>query len=191
MILIEEILLTEEIANENFSCDLSVCKGACCSEGDFGAPLEKEEVLTIEQLMPVLEPYLSDESKAAIKDQGISPYYNEMKSQGTPLLKDESCAFLYKDKEISMCLFEKLFAEKKIDFLKPISCHLYPIRIDKNPQTGFISMHYDRWDICKPAILKGNKNKTPLYQFAKSALVRKYGQEFFDRFEQIATRSNG
>ncbi len=190
MILIEEVLITDDIAQKSFACDLDACKGACCSAGDFGAPLEEEEISTIEALMPILRDYLSKESLEAIDKQGIAPYYDGMKKQGTALKSSGACVFLFNDDSgISWCLFEKLFREKTISFHKPISCHLYPIRIETNPQTGFQNMYYDVWDICAPALKKGDKESTPLYSFAKDAIVRKYGIEFYERLAQIAKRS--
>lgn len=182
-------MINDDIANKPFACDLSACKGACCSAGDFGAPLDEDEIVIIEELMPQLLKYLPKTSIAAIDDQGIAPYYNGMKKKGTPLVDGGACAFLFNDASgISWCLFEKLYTEGKIAFQKPISCHLYPIRVETNPQTGFQNMHYDVWDICAPACEKGKKEETPLYLFAKDAIVRKYGEDFYERLSQIVNR---
>ncbi len=131
---------------------------------------------------------LSDEAREIIKGDGHVTYYPEMKQDGTPLAKDKSCVYLVRKGDIAMCAFEILESESKSDWKKPISCHLYPIRIEKNPQTGFSMMRYDHWDICNPAITHGQQSQTKVFEFARDAIIRKYGQEFYDRLEMIANR---
>lgn len=188
MILIDEVLIEAPVTSECFACDLSACKGACCWEGDFGAPLESDEVEIIQSLLPEVLPLLSDEARAVIEEEGHASYYPEMKQEGTPLSKDKSCVYLVKKGEIAMCAFEILESQNKSEWKKPISCHLYPIRIEQNPQTGFSLMRYDHWDICKPALQNGKNSETKVFEFAREAITRKYGKEFYDRLEMIANR---
>lgn len=186
MILIDEILIESPVVKTAFACDLKKCKGACCWEGDFGAPVEEEEAILINKVLPQLLPLLSNESIAHLKNNAPVKYYPPIKSQGTPLLEDQSCVYLIKGEDYATCAFEVLYAEGSSEFKKPISCQLYPIRIEKNHQTGMSLLRYDDWEICKPAKQKGANQKIALHTFVKDALVRKYGQEFFERLE-VAT----
>lgn len=188
MILIDEVLIEAQVTSECFACNLTACKGACCWEGDFGAPLDSDEVEIIESLLPQVLPMLSEEAKAIIAAEGHATYYPDMKEEGTPLAKDKSCVYLVRKGDIAMCAFEILESEGKSEWKKPISCHLYPIRIEKNPQTGFSLMRYDHWEICNPAISHGQQSNTKVFEFGREAITRKYGAEFYDRLEKIANR---
>ncbi len=189
MILIDEILIEGPVVDTCFACDLSACKGACCWEGDFGAPLEEDEMLAIEKVLDQVKPLLSDEARAILDSQEPYTYFEGMKQYGTPLAKDKSCIYLIKEGEISYCSFESLYQKGEIAFRKPISCHLYPIRIEKNSQSGLSLMRYDEWEICDPALANGKSSDTKIYKFAKEALIRKYGQEFYDRLDQIVNKT--
>ncbi len=183
MILIEEILVSNDIGDVEFSCNLNVCKGACCTAGDFGAPLDAEEIEIISSSLSTIRPFLSEESVAVIEEIGVSTLYPEIKKQGTPLLKNGACVFLMTSNDISLCVFEYLHDKGKLHFKKPLSCHLYPIRIEENEQTGFIAVNYDEWDICKAARVKGKNLSMPLFEFAEEAIRRKFGDGFYDQLK--------
>ncbi len=172
---------------EHFRCNLDACKGACCWEGDFGAPLEPAEMETLEKIYPDIKPYLRPEGIRVIEEQGLFVYFKGLKDYGTPLLDDGACAFLTFEKNgVAKCGIEKAFEEGATDFRKPISCHLYPIRVSKNEKVGFEALNYDRWDICSAACTAGEKEQIPVFRFAKAALIRKYGEEFYEELEAVA-----
>ncbi|MBT8191283.1 MAG: DUF3109 family protein [Bacteroidia bacterium] len=181
MIIIDDILISSDVAEKHFVCNLEKCKGACCYEGDFGAPLEKPELEQIGALLEKIRPYLSEESILKIKEEGFFTFNEKSKVYETALMNDASCVFMGRDQlGITFCGIEKAYHENKIAFKKPISCHLYPIRITKNEAQGFEALNYDQWDICQSACTYGAKKNVRIYEFAKEALIRKYGQEFYD-----------
>lgn len=184
MILIEDILVSDELINNHFVCDLSKCKGACCVEGDYGAPLDKSEQKSIDKYYQKVEHLLSPESKAVIEQNGFTSRYDEAKMIGTPLLPDGSCVYLAEDDiGIKRCSFEIEYEKGNLDFKKPVSCHLYPVRVEENEITGFKAVNYDVWSICKAACTLGKQLKVPLYQFVREALVRKFGFEFYQALD--------
>lgn len=187
MIIVQEILVSDDVIEEQFMCNLDACKGACCWEGDFGAPLEDEEIAILHKEYPKLKSFLSKEGRAAIYEQGKYTYYEEIKENGTPLLKNGACAYLtYDNKGVAQCGIEKAHQAEVIDFQKPVSCHLYPIRINADEERHFEALNYDRWDICSAACDKGRENKMPVYQFAKDAIIRKYGIDFYEELDAAA-----
>ncbi len=189
MIMIEDILISEDIVQEKFACNLSACKGACCIEGDYGAPLSEDEILTMEKLLPEILPYLPEPSQQAIKEKGFYTYNKEESVSETNLMKDGACVFMGRDDlGITFCGIQKAYKEGKISFYKPISCHLYPIRTSHNHMNGFQTLNYDRWEICDAACSNGKKNKIKLYEFVKEALIRKYGEDFYDQLDHAAKR---
>lgn len=191
MILIGEILVSDTIVKKNFHCNLSACKGACCYEGDYGAPLEKEEQEFLEQPPAEVLKLLREEAKAKINAEGGIRPYKENKTIGTNLMEDGSCVFLYKDEiGISFCAIEKAYKEGSINMNKPISCHLYPVRVSKNEHTQFEALNYDEWDICAAACTLGDEKKIPIYKFVKDALIRKYGADFYEALDGAAQISN-
>lgn len=184
MIVIDDKILSDDLIEEQFICNLAACKGACCWQGDFGAPLEVEEIAIIEKILPTVLPYLTEEGKAVIEEKGVSAYYKEDEFEGTTLLKNGACSFMtYDENKVAKCGIEQAFLDGKTDYKKPISCHLYPIRITKNE--GFEAVNYDRWDICKAACELGKKEQVPVYVFLKEPLIRKYGESFYARLDQI------
>lgn len=187
MILVQEKLVSNDVVEQQFLCNLKACKGACCWEGDFGAPLENEELQTLENIYEEIKPFLLEEGKKAIEEQGVFAYYKEDKEYGTPLLKSGACAYLtYDDLGIAKCGIEQAYFAGKTEFRKPISCHLYPIRVTENEQTGFVALNYESWEICSPACDLGTKEKMPLYKFAKDAIIRKFGEEFYEELDGAA-----
>jgi len=187
LILIEEILISEEILEKQFACKLTACKGACCVEGDFGAPLTQNEVLILGELLKEIKPYLSQASKEKINEIGYHAFNKEEEIPETALMDDGACVFMGRDKlGITFCGIEKAHYDGKINFKKPISCHLYPIRVSSNKKTGFEALNYDVWDICSSACDNGKKKGIKVYEFAKEALIRKYGEEFYNELKAAA-----
>ncbi len=187
MIIIQDKLVSDDVIKKQFKCNLNACKGACCIEGDTGAPLEEEERNTLEEIYSIVEPYLTEEGKQAIEEQGKSVYFPEAEEFGTPLIGGGPCAYLnFSEDGIVMCGIEQAYFDGKIEFRKPISCQLYPIRVEKNETVGFEALNYDIWDICSAACQLGKEEQLPIYQFLKDALTRKYGKEFFDELDSVA-----
>lgn len=189
MILINDIIISDEILEKKFICNLEKCKGACCIEGDGGAPLEEDEADYILEHIQEIFPYITTEGKEAILKQGVAvadpdTTYSEL---ATPLINGGACAYINYDKNgYIICGIEKAHQENKIDFLKPISCHLYPIRMKK--LEDLIALNFDEWDICKAACTLGEINNVPVYQFLREPLIRKFGIEFYETLEQIANK---
>jgi hypothetical protein len=181
MIQIDDKILSLDILRKQFSCDLAKCHGACCVQGQSGAPLTQEEVLILEDILKKITPYLTPEGIKSIKEQGVAV----IDSDGdivTPLIDGKECAYCITENGINLCGIEKAWLAKKIDFRKPISCHLYPIRV-KN-YTTFIGLNYDQWDICEPARKLGIKQNMPVYKYLKDAIIRSYGEEFYLQIEE-------
>jgi len=182
MIEIDNVLISDDIVNVHFCCDLPKCLGMCCIEGDAGAPLEEEEAGLLENEKEKIFPYMTNEGKNIIKQNGVFEY-DEEGEMVTPLIKYQDCAFVYYDNNIAKCAIEKAWKEKKISFQKPISCHLYPIRISKL-HSGKIAINYHHWHICNVALQKGKENDIPLYVFLKEPLIRFFGEAWYLLFLQ-------
>ncbi|HEY8401922.1 MAG TPA: DUF3109 family protein [Cytophagaceae bacterium] len=176
MIVIDKTVISDDVADKYFACDLAKCKGACCVEGDMGAPLNEDELPILEEIYEKVEPYLSKEGKKAIEEQGLY-VIDPDGDYTTPTIGGRECAYAIYEKGILKCGIEKAFNEKKIDYKKPISCHLYPIRITKYDH--FEALNYDRWNICSPACSNGRDLGLPIYKFLKEPLIRKYGKEWY------------
>ncbi len=182
MIVIDNILISDALVEEEFVCNLVACKGACCVEGDNGAPLEPEEADVLRRLYKQVKPYLTAEGKAVIRKEG----HVTEDADGTlvtPLIGPRGpCAYIqYTPDGTAICGIERAYLDGKIEFRKPISCHLYPVRITR--REDYEMLNYDRWDICAPACSNGQKLGVPVYQFVKTALLRKYGATFYERLE--------
>ncbi len=183
MIQLGEILISEDIFETKFVCDLQACKGACCVEGEGGAPLTLEEVEILENILPDIEPFLDPKGLKEIQEKGVAVtgYDGELE---TPLLNGKECAYLvYDEKGMALCGIEMAHKAGKTDFKKPISCHLYPIR-EKELRIGS-AMNYHRWGICSDACTLGEKLGIPLFRFAKDPLVRKYGEDWYKELEEV------
>lgn len=180
----EKTIVSTEIIEEQFVCDLQKCKGECCVAGDSGAPLELDERDELEKYYPVVKPYLQQEAIDSIEKQGF--YLKDDDNDWvTPLVNGHrECAYTIFENGIAKCSFEKAYFEGKIPFRKPISCHLYPIRIKK--LKAFEAINYDRWEVCAPACKLGKSLKVPVYKFLKDSLVRKYGEEWYKELEVAA-----
>lgn len=183
MLQIDDTIISLDLLEEKFVCDLSSCKGICCIEGDDGAPLEEEEVKIIEELLPVIWNDLSEMSKDVIRKQGVS-YIDDDGEPVTSIVNGAECVFTYTDADgVCKCSIEKAFREGKTDFYKPISCHLYPVRLQKYDE--YIAVNYHRWSVCKCARTFGGKLRVPVYQFLKEPLVRKFGKSWFEELEIV------
>ena len=191
MLIVDGKIIEPAVLQSYFACNLNACKGACCWEGEYGAPLDESELHVLEHIYPSIEPYLDPDGIAVIKEKGLFEYFKGMKAYGTPLLKNGACAFLTYTKEgTALCGIESAWRDQAVDFRKPISCHLYPIRVEHDRKTNFTILRYDEWDICQAACAKGAKDKIPLYQFAKEALIRAYGESFYAELEAMARYIN-
>ena len=183
MIEINDILISNEILEEQFTCDLSQCKGACCIEGEEGAPLKKKEAKVLKNILPKIIPYLSEEGKNAINKNGAFVINKENEIKTTLLYNEGPCAYVIYENDIAKCGIEKAFEEGSIEFKKPISCHLYPIR--ESSFSGHTTINYDRWDICNKACSLGMKLKMPVFRFVKNALISRFGKDFYNSLDNI------
>ena len=181
MYIIDNVIVSDDVTDEHFACNLTACKGACCWEGDFGAPLEKEELSILEKIYPEVAPYLTEEGRAAIEEQGFYTNNEKLGGWDTTLVDNGACAYMtLNDQGMAMCGIEQANRDGKTDWKKPISCHLYPIRVKSKPSSDFEALNYDVWDICSAACSMGKREKIRVYEFAKPALIRKYGEEWYD-----------
>lgn len=180
MIKVGEVLVSDDIKEVEFVCHLEKCKGACCVEGELGAPLEEDELQTMKDIQEAVKPYLTEAGIQAIAEQG--PYIlDEDGDFSTPTISGKECAYaIYDNNGILKCGIEQAYLDGKVSFRKPISCHLYPIRITKNKK-GFEAVNYHKWSICSAACAYGKSLQVPLYKFLKDPLIRKYGQDWYQQ----------
>lgn len=191
MIVIQDVLISDEILKEFFACQLQSCKGACCIEGDYGAPLSPLEKNEITQNKVSITPYLTEESKHFLAQAPGFEYREKENLWVTSCHEDGACVFMYKNElGIAFCGIEKSFRDGLSTFKKPISCHLYPIRVTKNEIAGFEAWNYDRWDICAAGCQHGHDEKIPLYQFLREAIIRYKGEAFYEELAAAADHIN-
>lgn len=188
MIQIGRTIVSSELLEEFFRCDLSRCQGACCVEGDAGAPLEEEEVQTLGNIREQLRPYLREEGNRALDALGSSVKDSDG-DWTTTLVDGKECAYVVFDGPTAFCGIEQAWKQGAVDFRKPVSCHLYPVRIRQ--YRSFDAVNYHRWQICAPACELGASMKVKVYRFVKDALVRKYGQEWYDALEAADNHLSG
>ncbi|OYT15230.1 MAG: hypothetical protein B7C24_14155 [Bacteroidetes bacterium 4572_77] len=181
MISIGKTIVSEEVIKKQFSCDLGACKGECCVQGDSGAPLEEEEIGIIEDALEEIFPYMTPAGKEAVQLRGVFDY-DEDGDFVTTLVEGQECAFVYFENDIALCAIEKAYRDGKIKYYKPISCHLYPIRISKYSE--FEAINYHRWHICDVALAKGKKENIAVYEYLKEPLIRKYGVKWYAQLEE-------
>lgn len=187
MIVIDDKIISDDVVEEQFVCNLAACKGECCVAGELGAPLNKEETKILEEIYETVKPYLLPEGIAAIEKQGKWVRTREEEKYNTPLMQKGGCAWMNYDKDgVVICGIEKAYNDGLIGWKKPISCHLYPIRVTKQKKTGFDMLNYERWGICKAACKNGKALKVPVFRFLKEALIRKYGEEFYRALDEYA-----
>jgi hypothetical protein len=187
MIKIGNTLISKDVISKQFSCDILKCHGDCCIEGDAGAPLEIEEISLLEDYIDSIYPYMDEEGRKVAEKSGVFDYDMEG-DLVTPLVANKACAFVYFENGIALCAIEKAYYEKKIPFIKPISCHLYPIRISKFK--NFDAVNYHHWGICDMARVKGKNEKMAVYEFLKEPLIRKYGSDWYNTLEEEIKSGN-
>jgi len=182
MIEVGNVLVHEDVVRENFVCNLNKCKGACCLEGDSGAPLNHDELHILDEIYPKVKPFMTAKGIATIEDAGT--YVTDFEGDYTTPCVDtnKECAYVIWENGITKCAIEKAYEQGVIDWKKPISCHLYPIRITKYPE--FDVLNYDRWSICSPACSFGDELKVRVHEFLKGPLIRKYGEEWYKELEE-------
>lgn len=182
IIQVGDVLLSSEILTEKFCCDLSVCKGQCCVEGDAGAPVTMEEIAEIEDCLDEVWSDLSASAQSVIDKQGVA-YTDQEGDLVTSIVRGKDCVFTYYGElggipDCCLCALEKAFRTGRTTFCKPVSCALYPIR-EKRLGEGLVGLNYNRWAVCKAAIVKGNEENVYLYQFLKDPLIRRFGKEWY------------
>ena len=183
MIQIKDQIVSLDIIEKEFCCDLSKCKGICCVEGDAGAPLTDEEVVAYQKNIDTILPYLSEKNQSVLKEKGVF-YLDEEGEKVTMLVDNAECAFVeHKDGGL-FCGIEHAFHDGKISVQKPISCHLYPIRCHQ--YRDFEALNFHSWNVCSDAVCKGRNEQIKVYQFLKEPLIRKYGKEWYDELCEVA-----
>lgn len=188
MIEIDDKIVSADLLREGFLCDIAQCKGICCVEGNAGAPLEIEEVDTLESEYENYKPYMTPEGIEAVERQGFM-VVDEDGDHTTPLVNDAECAYAYVENGVTLCAIEKAWLEGKTPFRKPISCHLYPIRLMKF-SNGTIGLNYHRWSVCASARACGKKLGVPVYKSLKEAITRRFGKEFYAQLDAAAELLN-
>lgn len=179
-------IVSEAILDNDFACNLSACKGACCVDGDAGAPLETKEAKILEEIYPKVKAYLTPKSVQAIENQGVF-VTTENGELETPLVDGADCAYVvYDEKNTALCGIEEAYNQGDVDWKKPVSCHLYPVRV--KDYSEFSAVNYHKWQICDSACSLGKSLELPIYKFVKEALIRKFGSEWYAELEDIADK---
>ena len=177
-------IVSEEILKKEFVCNLSACKGACCVDGDAGAPVEEHEKEIMDKIYPKVKPFLRQKGIDAIEEQGryITNEFGEIE---TPLIDGADCAYVtFDDKGTALCGIEEAYNQGEIDWKKPVSCHLYPVRVQDYSE--FSAVNYHQWHICDDACSLGEELGVPIYKFTKEALIRKFGEDWYSELEKVA-----
>lgn len=182
MIIIRNTIISDDFLEVRFICDLPRCKGECCVGGDAGAPLEEDEISILEDEIEKILPYFTEDGKAVVTENGVFDY-DDAGNFVTPLVRGRECAFAgFHPDGVSYCTIERAWSEGRTSLRKPISCHLYPVRLSL--KSGFTHVNYHKWNICNPARKLGARIGIPLYRFLKEALIRKFGQEWYEQLEK-------
>ena len=187
MIAIDNVLVSDQVVEAQFVCDLMKCKGGCCEDGDAGAPLEKDELEIINRIFEAIKPYLTKEGLRWIEKHGRYVYDREF-GWVTPTIEGKMCVYGFRDQNgIIKCGIEQAYRDGKIDFKKPVSCHLYPITLKSGKKGEYDRVNYEpRETLCKPACGLGKKLKVPVFEFLKEPIIRKYGEDFYNALEKVA-----
>jgi Protein of unknown function (DUF3109) len=177
-------IVSEEIIEKEFVCNLGACKGACCIEGEAGAPVTEEEVSILQEIYPKVKPFLRPEGIAAIEAQGTH-ILSEKDELETPLVNGAECAYVTFTKNgTASCGIEDAYNAGEVSFRKPISCHLYPVRVQDYSE--FAAVNYHKWPICNDACTLGKELQVPVYKFVKDALIRRFGAHWYAELEKVA-----
>jgi len=189
MIQIQHTLISDDLFEEQFICDLCKCKGQCCVDGDSGAPITREEFIQINEILPAIWNDLSPKAQELINRQGIA--YTDIDGElVTSIVNGEECVFTWFDADgVCKCVIDSAYREGRISVQKPVSCHLYPIRLHE--YDDFTAVNYHRWSVCRPATKKGKKEGVPLYQFLREPLIRKFGEEWYHEVCEAASLLKG
>ncbi len=186
MIQIGKTIVSEEIIEKEFICNLAACKGQCCIDGDAGAPLEEKELQIMKRIFPKVKPFLRKEGLLAIEEQGIYTK-NEDGEYETTLIDNKDCAYvIFDEKNVALCAIEEAYNQGEINWKKPVSCHLYPVRVQDYSE--FSAVNYDSWEICDDACILGKELQIPTYKFVKEALIRKFGEDWYAELEKFAEK---
>lgn len=187
-----DVLLSPDIFTEHFCCDLEACGGVCCIEGEAGAPITPAEVKDLERVLPAVWMELDPKARKVINSQGVA-YRDEDGDLVTSIVNGKDCCFTcYDERGICLCATDRAHREGRIDWAKPISCYLYPIR-EQQLSNGNVALNYHRWSVCKPAVKLGRELKLPIYKFLKNPLIRRFGQAWYDELLALveALKSEG
>ena len=185
IIQVGDVILTTEILTEPFCCDLDACGGACCIEGDAGAPLRQDEVASLEDVLDTVWPHLSAGAQSVIDRQGVA-YVDEEGDLVTSIVGGKDCVFTcYDDHGTCLCATEKAYREGRTTWCKPISCYLYPLR-EKHLGPDLVGLNYHRWSVCRQAVSKGRELGLPLYRFLRDPLIKRFGQAWYDELCEVA-----
>ena len=177
-------IISEDIIQKDFVCNLSACKGACCIDGDAGAPLEESETKVLEEIYPIVKSYLRQDGIKAIEEQGKFVITEDGEYE-TPLINGADCAYvIFDEHNKAMCAIEEAYNQGDVSWKKPVSCHLYPVRV--KDYSEFSAVNYHHWHICDAACTLGEELKVPVYKFVKEALIRKFGSDWYDELEKKA-----
>lgn len=182
MIEIQDKIVSTELFETNFVCHLEKCRGMCCVYGDAGAPLTEKESEMLIEIYDAVKPFLREEGKKAIEEKGQWHFDNDG-DRVTPLMGKDDCAYSIIDNGIARCAIETAYFSEVVSFRKPISCHLYPVRVSRVGNRE--ALNYHRWGVCDPARELGNEYGMPVFRFIKDALIRAYGQDFFREMEEV------
>jgi len=183
MFQLQKTIVSEEILEKDFVCNLSACKGACCVDGDAGAPLTQEETQILADIYPKVKPFLRKEGIAAIEAQGTHVIGSDGELE-TTLIDGKDCAYVIFDNKTALCGIEQAYNQGEVSWKKPVSCHLYPIRVKE--YSDFSAVNYHKWHICSDACALGAELQVPVYKFVKEALVRKFGIDWYEELEKVA-----
>ena len=188
MLIVGNVLVSEELIDKCFCCDIEQCRGLCCVEGDMGAPVAPAEVAELEEYYPDFQKYMTEEGVAVVEDGGTFVFNGE-DSFETPLMaSNDACVFAYFENGIAKCAIEKCFLNREIPFRKPISCYLYPIRVSR--VGDYEALNYDHWSVCRTAVENGNRLKIPVYRFLREPLIAKYGKDWYAELEEMVRVRN-
>jgi hypothetical protein len=183
MLSIDRTVISMNLFDRKFCCDLDKCKGSCCRYGDSGAPLEEEEAVILEEIWTIVKKYMRAEGVSSVEEKGTSMVDSDGDTV-TPLIGNDECAYAVVEDGIFKCSIEQAWNDGKIKFRKPESCHLFPVRIKKYKE--FDAVNYEEWKICKPALKKGEELDLPVYKFLKDPLLRVYGKNWYKEVEKSA-----
>ena len=201
MLIVKDCIVSDHLADLCFACDLAKCKGACCVEGDSGAPLREEEVAELEKVLPAVLPHMTARGREVVGRVGVAVRDTDG-DLGTPLVDGKECAFVtWTDDGTALCAIELGMRNEKLgmtagansssliphsSFIKPVSCHLYPVRVEEYGE--FTAVNYHEWEVCRCAVAKDNPNRKPLYEYLKEPLIRRFGQEWYDELLEEVRR---